>query len=147
MSDKTSILFLSTDDSIHSQMAAAFATSFAGHLLEPRAAGLDPAEAVHPYAAKVMHEDWLDISQETPRAVTPEMVAEADLVITLTEAAQERCPALPDHVEHRHWPIEDPTQVAGSEQEMTNAFRRVQDEIKEQILFLMNEVRGTIDEF
>lgn len=147
MSDKTRILFLSTDNAARSQMAAAFAESFAAHLMEASSAGVEAAEAVHPYAVKVMNEDWLDISGETPKAVTDAMLADVDLVITLSEQARDRCPALPQGAEHRHWEIDDPKAAEGDEPAITNAFRSVQDDVKEQILFLMNELRGAVADF
>ncbi len=146
MSDKTRVLFLCTGNSCRSQMAEGFARNLAGHLIEPKSAGLE-AHGINPRAAQVMKEDWVDISGQESTVVTDEMIAEADLVITLCDHAQDHCPALPANVEHRHWPTEDPAQAEGSEEEIMSVYRRVQDEIKENILFLMNEVRGDIHEF
>ncbi len=147
MSDKKRVLFLSTGNACRSQMAEGFAETLAAHLIEGRSAGVDPAAEVDARAVKVMNEDWTDISGRTPKAVTDDMLAEVDLVITLSDEARERCPALPEGVECRHWPIEDPSTASGEEQRVMNAYRGVQDEVKENILFLINEVRGGDEEF
>ncbi|MBK5935455.1 MAG: arsenate reductase ArsC [Halorhodospira halophila] len=148
MSNKTRVLFLSNSNACRSQMAEGFAENLAGHLIEPCSAGIAPAQELDPRAAKVMSEDWTDISSKAPKALDPAVLEQVDMVITLSEEAQEACPELPKGVEHRHWPTNDPAQAgADDDTQAMNAYRDAQDEIKENILFLLNEVRGGIDEF
>ncbi len=147
MSDRKRVLFLSTGNACRSQMAEGFAETLAAHLIEGRSAGVEPAAEVDARAVKVMNEDWTDISERTPKAVTDDMLADVDLVITLSDEARERCPALPEGAEHRHWAIDDPHTASGDEQRIMNTYRGIQDEVKENILFLINEVRGGNEEF
>ncbi|ABM61596.1 arsenate reductase ArsC [Halorhodospira halophila] len=148
MSNKTRVLFLSNGNACRSQMAEGFAENLAGHLIEPCSAGIAPAQELDARAAKVMSEDWTDISSKAPKALDPALLEQVDMVVTLTEEAREACPALPDGVEHRHWPTADPAQAASDDDAKSMAaYRDAQDEIKENILFLLNDVRGGIDEF
>ncbi|MFP4183150.1 MAG: arsenate reductase ArsC [Halorhodospira sp.] len=147
MSEKKRVLFLSTGNACRSLMAEGFSETLAGHLIEGRSAGVEPAAEADPRAVKVMNEDWTDIAGRSPKAVTDAMLADVDMVITLSEEARERCPALPEGVEHRHWAIDDATTASGDEQRIMNTYRGIQDEVKENILFLINEIRGSDEEF
>ncbi len=147
MSNKTRVLFLSNGNACRSQMAEGFAENLAGHLIEPCSAGVAPAAELDARAAKVMSEDWTDISSKAPKALDPSMLEQVDMVITLCDEAKAACPQLPAGVEHRHWPTADPAQAAGDDAQAMGPYRDTQDEIKENILFLLNEVRGNIDEF
>ncbi|GAI70303.1 unnamed protein product, partial [marine sediment metagenome] len=57
-------------------------------------------------------------------------ISEIDIVITLCGDAAERCPIFPGKVKRIHWELEDPAKAQGSEEENTQAFRKVRDKIK-----------------
>lgn len=142
MSDNKRVLFLCTGNSCRSQMAEGFAKTLGiDPSVEIISAGVD-AQGVNPMAVKVMAEDGVDISAQESTNVTEQMVAEADLVITLCGHADAQCPPLPPTTERRHWPIDDPAQATGSEAEVLAAFRDARDEIKDQLFGLVNELRS-----
>ena len=47
--------------------------------------------------------------------------------------AEEKCPIFPGMGVRLHWPFDDPAAVAGTEEERLAFFRKVRDEIKEQV--------------
>lgn len=68
-------------------------------------AGTQPGEHIHPEVAEVLEKLGLDTSREHPKMLTTEMVAGADLAITL--GCGEECPYVPGVV-YRDWPVDDP---------------------------------------
>jgi protein-tyrosine-phosphatase len=70
-----------------------------------RSAGTEPGEHVHPEVARALGDLGLDVSRETPKRVTTEMVAASDVAITM--GCGDNCPWSPG-TEFRDWPLEDP---------------------------------------
>jgi len=70
-------------------------------------AGTNPAKQVNPLVVEVLREIKIDASGNKPKQITPEMVAEADRIITMGCEASGFCPAkfLP---KVEDWQIEDP---------------------------------------
>ena len=142
MSEIKRVLFLCTGNSCRSQMAEGFAKTLGiDPSVEIMSAGID-AQGINPMAIKVMAEDGVDISNQESTTVTDEMVANANLIITLCGHADANCPTIPPSAERRHWPIDDPAQATGSEAEILAAFRDARDEIKDQLFGLVNELRS-----
>ena len=94
---KTRILFLCTGNSCRSQMAEGWANHLGGDRVEAVSAGIE-AHGKNPRAIAVMGEAGVDISHQESRRVTPEMLASADLVVTVCGHADEHCPVLPPGV-------------------------------------------------
>ncbi|MGH7480013.1 MAG: arsenate reductase ArsC, partial [Candidatus Methylomirabilales bacterium] len=101
------ILFVCTGNSARSQMAEAFARNYGKGQAEASSAGIDP-KGLHPFTVKVMKEKRIDVSRQESKALTDEMLRNADVVVTVCGHAAEHCPALPPHVRKLHWPIDDP---------------------------------------
>ena len=100
------VLFACVHNAGRSQMAAAFLN----HLADPAkaramSAGTQPAEHVHPVVAAVMREVGIDLSNAQPQRLTPELAAQADLLITM--GCSEECPAIPG-LRRDDWPLPDP---------------------------------------
>ncbi|MEU7375365.1 arsenate reductase ArsC [Streptomyces albidoflavus] len=125
------VLFLCVHNAGRSQMAAAFLRHLAGEAVEVRSAGSAPAEAVNPVAVAAMAELGMDISGARPRALTPEDVRAADLVVTM--GCGDTCPVLPGTA-YRDWALDDP---AGQE---LPAVRRVRDEVGRRVRELAAEL-------
>jgi protein-tyrosine-phosphatase len=72
---------------------------------EARSAGSRPADELHEAVVEALEEIGIDVSGRVPRALTPEDVEWADLVVTL--GCGDACPVLPgkDYVE---WDLPDP---------------------------------------
>jgi arsenate reductase len=75
--------------------------------------------------------------------VTPEMLARADLVVTVCGHADEHCPVLPPGVQKKHWPLEDPAKATGTEEQIMAKFRATRDEVKSRVEGLIDDLKMT----
>lgn len=132
--DVKRVLVLCTGNSCRSQMAEGLVNDLLAGAWEARSAGTQPAERVHPLAVKAMAEVGLDISAGTPEMVDRYLGEPWDLVVTVCDSAKETCPAFPRPVERLHVSFDDPAHAPGTEEEKMAVFRRVRDEIQEQLV-------------
>ena len=130
--DKKRVLFLCTGNSCRSQMAEGFLRGFAGHEFDVESAGVNPTR-INPMAVQVMAEAAIDISAQYSKAVDEISGKKFDYVITVCDRAREVCPIFPGEVTSVHWSFEDPAEATGSEEERISVFRRVRDEIAENV--------------
>ena len=137
---KAKILFLCTGNSCRSQMAEGWANHLGGAWLEAASAGIE-AHGKNPRAIAVMREAGVDISHQESTRVTPEMLAWADLVVTVCGHADEHCPVLPPGVQKKHWPLEDPAKATGTEEEIMAKFRATRDEVKSRVEGLIGGIK------
>ena len=100
---------------------------------EAASAGAKPAGYVHPLAVRAMAEIDLDISGNRSKHVDQFKDAAFDLVVTVCDGAKDSCPALAGAKQTCHWPLDDPADATGSEEERFAVFRRVRGEIQDQI--------------
>ncbi|MEW6331109.1 MAG: arsenate reductase (thioredoxin) [Pseudomonadota bacterium] len=129
---KFKILFLCTGNSCRSQMAEGWARHLGRDRVEAMSAGIE-AHGKNPRAIAVMREAGVDISRQESTRVTPEMLAQADLVVTVCGHADEHCPVLPAGVQKKHWPLEDPAKATGTEDEIMQKFRATRDEVRRRV--------------
>ncbi len=129
---KARILFLCTGNSCRSQMAEGWANHLGSEWLEATSAGIE-AHGKNPRAIAVMREAGVDISHQESTRVTPQMLEQADLVVTVCGHADEHCPVLPPGVQKKHWPLEDPAKATGTEEEIMAKFHATRDEIKSRV--------------
>jgi arsenate-mycothiol transferase len=78
-----SVLFVCVKNGGKSQMAAGLMHAAAGDSVTVTSGGTKPGTAVNALSAQALAEVGVDITAQTPKAITPEMVAAADLVVTL----------------------------------------------------------------
>lgn len=135
---KLRVLFLCTGNSCRSQMAEGYARHLGHRWLEARSAGIE-AHGKNPRAIAAMAEDGVDISGQESTQLAPEMLDWADLVISVCGHADTHCPALPAGVKKRHWPLDDPAQAAGSEEQITAKFRATRDTVRRLVEDLVDE--------
>ena len=128
------VLFVCVGNSGRSQMAEAFLNHFAKGQARAISAGTEPASTVDPTVIKVMKEVGIDISGNKPKALTPEMLDQANLVITMGCSAEAACPA--SWVETRDWALEDP------KDKPIEKVREIRDEIKAMVVMLLKEIEG-----
>ena len=76
-----------------------------------------------------MHEAGVDISRRESARLAPELLAWADLVVTVCKQADESCPALPHGTRKNHWPLNDPATATGTDEEIMQVFRASRDPI------------------
>ncbi len=145
MKRRFNILFLCTGNACRSQMAEGWARWFGQPLFEVQSAGIE-CHGKNPRAIAVMKEAGLDISGQESTRVTDEMLARADLVVTVCGHADEHCPVLPPGTRKEHWPLPDPARAEGTEEEIMAVFRASRDDIRQRVKDLLERCRHTIEE-
>lgn len=128
MNRRRRVLFLCTHNSARSQMAEGWVRTLAGDRVEAASAGTEQTR-VNPLAVQAMAEVGIDISRHASKTLDRFVPERWDWVITVCDAANERCPVFPGAGARLHWSFDDPAAVTGSEAERLAAFRRVRDEI------------------
>jgi arsenate reductase len=129
---KPTVLFLCTGNSCRSQMAEGWLRHLAGDRFEVLSAGTDPV-GVNPRAVEVMEEVGIDISRHRSKHVAEFQGRYLPYVITVCDHAQASCPTDPRGEVRLHWDFDDPVHAQGPDPERLQVFRRVRDEIGEQI--------------
>jgi arsenate reductase (thioredoxin) len=130
--ERARVLFLCTHNSARSQMAEGLLRALAGDRFEAHSAGTE-ATHVKPLAVRAMGEVGVDITDQESKTLERYVEEPFDYVITVCDDANEACPFFPGARNNLHWPLEDPSQAEGSEDERLTVFRRVRDEIRERI--------------
>ena len=136
--DKKRVLVLCTGNSCRSQMAEGFLRNMAGDRFEVYSAGVKPT-VVNPLAIKVMAEIGIDISKHRSKSVMEFIDRSFDYVITVCGNAQKTCPVFPGEHEKIHWDMEDPAAAQGGEEDKLKVFRKVRDEIKNNVLAIYRD--------
>jgi protein-tyrosine-phosphatase len=125
------ILFVCTHNAGRSQMAAGLLNRRAEGRVHIRSAGSDPADQINPAVVAAMAELGVDMSQEFPKPLTDEVVAAADVVITM--GCGDACPIYPGK-RYEDWELDDP---AGKTVEDV---RPIRDEIDRRVQQLLDDV-------
>lgn len=99
-----------------------------GGTYEAFSAGTQPAE-IHPLAVAVMRELDVDLSAQKPESLECYLDQPFDAVVTTCDHAKEVCPVFPSARRTIHKEFADPSAVAGTDEEILEAFRRARDEI------------------
>ncbi|MDD5673530.1 MAG: arsenate reductase ArsC [Chitinivibrionales bacterium] len=130
--DKLKILFLCTGNSCRSQMAEGWARHLKGDIIEPFSAGIE-THGLNQNAVKVMAEAGVDISNHRSKHLDELKHIRFDWVVTVCDAANERCPIFPGATGRFHIGFNDPPKLAENaktEEEALAHYRRVRDEIR-----------------
>ncbi|CCG02770.1 low molecular weight phosphatase family protein [Blastococcus saxobsidens] len=77
------VLFVCVKNAGKSQMAAGLMRAAAGDSLEVASAGTRPGDAVNRLSAQSLLEAGVDITDSQPRPITANLIAAADVVVTL----------------------------------------------------------------
>lgn len=127
------IYFLCTGDSARSQMAEGFAKKYLDFdQWDVRSAGVE-SQGLNPLTREVMQELDIDISNQRSSIMDTSVMNNAEVVVTLCDAAKAAFPANSVHGKIEHWNFEDPTATTGTKAEQLTAFRRVRDQIDTRI--------------
>lgn len=130
MSNKKKVLILCTGNSCRSQMAEAIINTRYGDQWQAYSAGTDPSGYVHPKAIQVLAELGIEHQGESKHSDTLRDV-DFDLVVTVCDDANEKCPLWLGSGDRVHNGFQDPAKATGSEEEVLAVFRQVRDEIAE----------------
>lgn len=125
------VIFACVHSAGRSQMAAAWFRAVASPARATAlAAGTDPAADLHAEVRTVLEEAGLDLTDARPRLLTPELAAEAALLVTM--GCGETCPHVPG-LETVDWALDDPKGRS------LDAVRALRDEIRERVTALVRE--------
>ncbi|MBI2836168.1 MAG: arsenate reductase ArsC [Chloroflexi bacterium] len=128
------VLFVCVHNSGRSKMAEALFNRLAAGRAIALSAGTQPGDSVNPVVVEAMREVGIDISGSLPKALTPEMMEQADRIITMGcgTDAEAVCPA--SFIETEDWALEDPH---GKPLEQVRAIR---DEISARVEKLIEQL-------
>ena len=130
MPENHQVLFVCVENAGRSQMAQAFAEK---HGLEATSAGTFPSAKINPIVVEAMQEKGLDISKNHPKLLTPDMIDQAAMVITMGCSVAEVCPKpMLAQMQKKliDWELEDPKGKSISE------VRKIRDEIERRVIEL-----------
>src|SRR3989442_9516429 len=105
-------------------MAEAFAKK---HGMNARSAGTIPSARINPTVADAMRERGIDISSNQPKILTPELIRDALLVVTMGCSIEEACPRpIVAQMQKKliEWHLEDP------KGKPLDGVRKIRDEIE-----------------
>lgn len=143
------ILFLCTGNSARSILGEALATTLSHGRFIGYSAGSSPKGGIHPIVQRMVKEMGYPLEilrskswDEFGREGAPHM----DFIITVCDsAAGEECPYWPGHPATAHWGFLDPAAVVGTEQEIMEAFKKVEIGLRNRIELLMDLPIHTLD--
>jgi len=134
------VLFLCTQNACRSQMAEGIVNNELKGKIQAFSAGTAPA-TVHPMAIRVMAELGIDISANRSKDVDDFKDESFDLVVTLCSGAAESCPVIAGQGVRVHRGFDDPAKEEGDEERRLDAFRRVRDEMRSELVrFVMAQL-------
>jgi len=133
-----------------------------GEKYEALSAGSDPTQ-VNPLAIKVMAEIGIDISKQTSKSIEEFRNKKIDLVVSVCRSSAKLMCSLcsspivmgrpeiisttiPGAKHYLHYGFNDPSEVDGSDEEKTMAFRRTRDDIKKWIIDSFKNPRTLISD-
>ncbi len=127
------VLFLSSANSVRSQVAEGFLRALAAGAFEAFSAGTAPRD-VDPLAVAVMAERGIDIADQRPKSVQEFMGKEQfEFLITVCDRAEKDCPMFPGKGTREYWPLDDPGTTEGSSEERLERFREARDYIEARV--------------
>lgn len=106
MKDVPEVLFVCVHNAGRSQAAMALLAHHAGGGVHVRSAGSQPGESVNESVVAALAERGIDIASEYPKPLTDEVVAAADVVVTM--GCGDACPVYPGK-RYLDWELEDPS--------------------------------------
>jgi arsenate reductase (thioredoxin) len=130
MAEIRRILFVCVENAGRSQMAQAFAEKYG---LVASSAGTVPSRQINPVVVEVMKEKGFDLVNKIPKMLTPEMINQATLVITMGCSVAEVCPKpMLAQMQKKliDWDLEDPKGKPISE------VRKIRDGIEKRVIDL-----------
>lgn len=99
------VLFVCAHNAGRSQMAAALLNHHAQGRVHVRSAGSSPVDVISPAVVEAMAEMGLDLNAEYPKPLTDDVVAAADVVVSM--GCGDRCPVYPGK-RYLDWTLDDP---------------------------------------
>ncbi|GAA4659653.1 low molecular weight phosphatase family protein [Arthrobacter cryoconiti] len=137
MTSKPGVLFVCVKNGGKSQMAGGLMRHLSGDAATVYTAGTKPGPALNAQPVESLAELGIDISNEHPKAITAEMLANVSLIVALgSEAVVDPVPG----IETRNWDTDEPSTrgIEGMER-----MRLVRDDIRVRVEALVEEISVT----
>jgi len=127
------ILFICVENAGRSQMAEAFFRKYMPKGFEAISAGTKPSTHVNPIVLQAMKEIDVNIENQTPKHISPQIIVESEKAINMGCMDKESCPALfmKDVLD---WEIPDPKGKSIEE------VRKIRDQIKTKVIILIKSL-------
>ena len=122
------VLFVCNGNSGRSQIAEALLSYFGGTDFAAMSGGTRPKH-VHELSVRVLAEIGVDWRTARAKHVEEFVDRQVDYLVTLSNSAREECPTLPGGHSTLHWHLEDPAEVAGTDEVRLQAFRATRTEL------------------
>jgi phosphate transport system protein len=140
------VLFLCEANASRSQMAEGIARQQAPQHFLFRSAGVNPT-SVDPRAVEFMARQGIDISRQQAKSVAAVgPIEDFNIVVTLSHQAEETCPQVPYQVVQLNWEIGDPSDAAGTDEEIERAYREVYEDLGQRIHDLVEALSGAFEQ-
>lgn len=132
--DVSAVLFVCGMNAIRSPMAERLLKAMRGDRIYCDSAGAASGE-VDGFALAVMEERGLGIPNHTPKSLDDLDDAYFDLIVTLSPEAHHRALdfAASASIEVEYWPTMDPSTIAGTREQVLDAYRQVRDTLEQKI--------------
>ena len=93
MSGIKNILFVCVENAGRSQIAEGFFRKYTTKY-EPISAGTQPVREINPLAIEVMKEVGIDISKQSPKMISGDMISQSTKIVNMGCMDKESCPML-----------------------------------------------------
>ncbi|KFM16880.1 Arsenate-mycothiol transferase ArsC2 protein [Marine Group I thaumarchaeote SCGC AAA799-B03] len=127
------VLFVCVENAGRSQMAEAFFRKYAPAKYNVISAGTTPSSRLNPTVVEVMKEVGIDMTQQSPKTLSNDMIENSSKTINMGCMDKESCPALfvKDVLD---WNISDPKEKS------IDAVREIRDQILKEVLQLVQSL-------
>ncbi len=122
-------------------MAEAMFRSCHGADFEVLSAGVEPWDALHPMAIKLMNEDGISMAGHAPKHVNTYINERIDIAVTIGDRAESDSGIFKSGTLRLHWPIDDPADADGTA-DSEPVFRRTRQALRDRFAALVG-VAGT----
>ena len=133
MSERLNILFLCVENAGRSQIAEAFFKKYASKKYNAISAGSAPSSHLNPLVVNVMNEIGIDISEQTPKLLSADMMERSFKTVNMGCMDDQSCPASSFDT-MIDWNISDPKEKSLDE------IREIRDQIKSQVMKLITSL-------
>jgi arsenate reductase len=127
------VLFVCVENAGRSQMAEAFFRKYAPAKYHVISAGTTPSSQLNPVVVEVMKEVGIDMTQQSPKTLSDDMINNSSKTINMGCIDKESCPALfvKDVLD---WNISDPKEKS------IDDVREIRDQILKEVLLLVESL-------
>ena len=127
------VLFVCVENAGRSQMAEAFFRKYAPAKYNVISAGTTPSTQLNPVVVEVMKEVGIDMTQQSPKTLSNDMINNSSKTINMGCMDKESCPALfvKDVLD---WNISDPKEKS------IDDVREIRDQILKEVLLLVESL-------